>query len=187
MKSDANTSPETDVQEHIHVWLVDDNEHIRTALRDLLNEVPEVRVTGSFQSPNAVLSALASRPGPDAILLDIQMGEANGLDAIRPIKALSRNTQVVMFTTFFDTESRQRALQNGATDFLVKNSPVEKIISTLQSASRHPAPHLKCGRAGGRAQSKVLPAIGRSPKRLLWMDYCLEWLAGGKRRVQPAR
>ncbi len=168
----------------INVWLVDDNKAVRSAVKNLLSLGAGVRCTAEFHSPNAVLSALASRPGPDAILLDIQMGEANGLDAIRPIKALSRHTQVVMFTTCFDPESKQRALINGATDFLKKSAPFEKIIATLESAAKKPAPHLK----NSRGAATVLPdrSSGRGRRRLLWLDHCLDLFSVRKRpRAQP--
>ena len=186
-----NAEPTTvSVSAPINVWLVDDNKGIRSALKTLLGLCPSVCCAAEFHSPNAVLSALASRPGPDAILLDIQMGAANGLDAIRPIKALSRHTQVVMFTTCFNPESKQRALINGATDFLQKSAPFEKIIATLERATKNPAPHLKCTAPVARSKSKVLPAnlASRSPRRLLWLDHCLDLLSIRKRsRPQPAR
>ncbi len=174
----------------INVWLVDDNKGVRSALKDLLGLCAGVRCTAEFHSPNAVLSALASRPGPDAILLDIQMGAANGLDAIRPIKALSRHTQVVMFTTCFDRESKQRALSNGATDFLLKSASFERIIATLEHAAKNPAPHLKSSATTTRPKSTVLSADspGRSPRRLPWLDNCLDLLSIRKRsRAQTAR
>jgi pilus assembly protein CpaE len=170
----------------LDVWLVDDNKSIRSALKDLLGLCEGVRCTAEFHSPNAVLSTLASRPGPDAILLDIQMGVANGLDAIRPIKALSRQTQVVMFTTCFDPESKRRALVNGATDFLLKSTPFEKIVATLEHAAKNPAPHLK----NSRMAATVLPtsSTGRGPRRLLWLNHCLDLFSVHKRsRPQPAR
>ena len=176
-----NAEPTTDsVSAPIKVWLVDDNKGIRSALKDLLGLCAAVRCTAEFHSPNAVLSALASRPGPDAILLDIQMGEANGLDAIRPIKALARQTQVVMFTTCFDPASKQRALVNGATDFLQKSAPFEKIIATLERATKNPAPHLK----NSRTAATVLPAssTGRNARRLLWLDHCLDLFSVRRRQ-----
>ncbi len=127
----------------INVWVVDDNKTIRSSLMELLALTSELRCTATFPSPNAVLSALASKPGPDAILLDIQMGDANGLDAIRPIKALSRNTQIVMFTSLSDQDAKKRALMNGASGFLLKSSPVEKIVAAIRQAKQAPAPHLK--------------------------------------------
>ena len=182
----SNAEPPPTSSAAINVWLVDDSKGVRRALKDLLGLCAGVRCTAEFHSPNAVLSALASRPGPDAILLDIQMGAANGLDAIRPIKALSRHTQVVMFTTCYDRESKQRALSNGATDFLLKSAPFEKIVTTLERAAKNPAPHLK----NSRIAATVLPAnsTGHGRHRLLWLDYCLDLFSVRKRpRAQLAR
>lgn len=186
----SNAEPLPSSPAALNVWLVDDNKGVRSALKELLGLCKNVRCTSEFHSPNAVLSALASRPGPDAILLDIQMGEANGLDAIRPIKALSRQTQVVMFTTCFDSESKQRALTNGATDFLLKGSTFEKIIATLERAAKNPAPHLKSTRTKTQPKSVVSSASSssRSPRRLLWLNQCLDLFSVGKRSsAQPAR
>ena len=182
----SNAEPLPSSPAALNVWLVDDNKGVRSALKELLGLCKEVRCSAEFHSPNAVLSALASRPGPDAILLDIQMGEASGLDAIRPIKALSRQTQVVMFTTCFDPESKQRALTNGATDFLLKSSTFEKIVATLEHAAKNPAPHLKSMRPKSAAHSAS--SASRSPRRLLWLDQCLDLFSIRKgSRAQPAR
>ena len=110
---------------------------------ELLNACAGIQCKAAFPSPNAVLSKLASKPGPDVILLDIQMGEACGLDAIRPIKALSRSTQVLMFTSCSDKESKRRALTSGASGFLLKQFPLERILHSIHEASLNPAPHLK--------------------------------------------
>lgn len=159
----------------INIWLVDDNQNIRNVVMELLSSCEGVRCTGSFHSPNAVLSALASKAGPDVILLDIQMGEANGLDAIRPIKALSRSTQVLMFTTCFDSESKKRAFTNGATDFLIKTSPVERILDSIQRASQNPAPHLKRSRSKSQSSASALKsdAACRPRQRFSWIEQCL--------------
>lgn len=172
----ANPAPSSaDAPAPINIWLVDDNQRIRSAVMDLLGTCEGVRCTGSFHSPNAVLSALASKTGPDVILLDIQMGEANGLDAIRPIKSLSRSTQVLMFTTCFDSESKKRAFTNGASDFLLKTSPLENILDSIQRASKNPAPHLKRSRSKG-ATSKSVSKPGsacRPRKQSSWIAQCL--------------
>ncbi len=142
---------------------------------DLLGQYKDIQCTGEFHSPNAVLSALASKSGPDIILLDIHMGEASGLDAIRPIKALSRTTQVLMFTTFFDSESKKRALTNGASAFLLKQFPIEKILDSIHEALRNPAPHLKFSRRENWVAAQPSAAdSAREPHRpLLWLKNCL--------------
>jgi DNA-binding NarL/FixJ family response regulator len=116
----------------IRLWLVDDNDRLRNTVAELLARVQGIECDRSFSSATAALSALASKTGPDVILLDIQMGSENGLDAVRPIKSLSRTTRVFMFTTLADEYARVRARENGADGFLLKRCPIEEIVSTIR-------------------------------------------------------
>jgi DNA-binding NarL/FixJ family response regulator len=122
----------------IQLWLVDDSNSLRDSLAELLERCPQIKCTRGFSSANAALSALASRSGPDVILLDIQMGQENGLDAVRPIKSLSRSTRVIMLTTFYDTHSRSRAMSDGASGFLLKRYPVEEMVESIRRARSEP-------------------------------------------------
>ena len=178
----------------ISLWLVDDNRRLRATLTELFERCEGIRCTGTFASPNEVLSALASKVGPDVILLDVHMGDMNGLDAIRPIKSLSRATQVLMLTTFFDSESESRALTSGASGFLLKSFPIETILKSIRQAWTKPAPHLKRSQVAklipassveapaARETAELLgadraPAAGgpeNSRKRLLWVKHCLD-------------
>ncbi|MBW8865081.1 MAG: response regulator transcription factor [Verrucomicrobia bacterium] len=184
----AATAPGPENQQPtINIWLVDDNQPLRATLKEIFESCGGIQCTATFHSPNAVLSALASKTGPDVILLDIHMGKANGLDAIRPIKALSRSTQVLMFTTFFDSKSKQQALTAGASGFLLKHFPLEQIVDSIHEASRNPVPHLKRSRvqrstvtpapetkeAVESAQSMEAKPSCRPQRRLSWVKQCL--------------
>lgn len=179
----------------ISLWLVDDNRRLRATLMELFDRCEGIRCTGEFASPNEVLSTLASKTGPDVILMDVHMGELNGLDAIRPIKSLSRSTQVLMLTTFFDRESESRALTSGASGFLLKSFPIETILKSIRQAWTKPAPHLKRAQVqklvpatavesgSARATSELVaadrpPAGGpeHSRKRMLWVKHCLDMI-----------
>lgn len=118
----------------VKVWLVDDNDQFRALVADLLGRKEGIECVRQFRSPDALLSALASSTGPDVILLDIEMGAQNGLDAVRPIKSLTRSTHVLMFTTCYDPEYYERALNDGATDYLLKTEPIESLVERI----RHP-------------------------------------------------
>ncbi len=82
----------------------------------------------------------ASKPGPDVILLDVQMGDRNGLDAVRPIKSLTRSTRVLMFTTCNNPEWRQRALYEGASDYLLKSYEMERVAARIRCPANDPVP-----------------------------------------------
>lgn len=121
---------------NVSVWLVDDNDGFRSTLADVLGRQRGIQCARDFSSPDAVLSALASHVGPDVILLDVQMRDRNGLDAIGPIKALSRDTQVLMLTSSYDPEGYQRAIAEGASDFLLKSYTTDEIAQRIRNPSR---------------------------------------------------
>lgn len=116
----------------VNVWLVDDNDQLRTLVGELLDREGGIQCTRQFSGPDELLSTLASKPGPDVILLDVQMGERNGLDAVRPIKSLTPATRVLMFTTCFDPLWRERALNDGASDYLLKSYEMKKVAARIR-------------------------------------------------------
>lgn len=122
------------------VWMVDDSDDFRSLLAQLLTSEGGLDCERQFSSPEAVLAALAEDAAPDVILLDIQMGEACGLDAIQPIKSLAGSTHVIMLTTCFDSQYQQRARKSGATDFLLKSYSLEQIAQRVWRAMELPVP-----------------------------------------------
>lgn len=154
----------------IKVWLVDDDDSYRTLLAKSLAQRAGIECPRDFRSPDAVLSALASKSGPDVLLLDIHMRDRNGLDAVGPIKTLSRNTRVLMLTTLYDSQYHSRALEEGASGFLLKSNSLEEIVEEI----RKPDP---AGQAQARRRRKparterMVPTHGvptRKTNRLNW-------------------
>jgi|GEM_PF-1126379 len=157
---------------NVRVWLVDDNDQLRTMVADLLTQFGGIECARHFSSPDALLSELASKPGPDVILLDVQMGDRNGLDAVRPIKSLTRSTRVLMFTTCFNPEWRERALGDGASGYLLKSEAMEKVAARIRCPANDPAPGLYSRRrptvsaAALPRRHAIKPAAGSHPHLL---------------------
>ena len=124
----------------VSVWLVDDNTQLRMLVGDLLALETDIDVVRHFSGPDELLSTLATKPGPDVILLDIQMGRRNGLDAVRPVKLLSPGTRVLMFTTCFNPAWRERALLEGASDYLLKTDGITKVAERIRSPADDKSP-----------------------------------------------
>jgi DNA-binding NarL/FixJ family response regulator len=144
---------------NVSVWLVDDNDRFRTLVAEMLGRRDGIQCARQFSSPDALLSALASKPGPDVILLDVQMGDRNGLDAVRPIKSLARSTRVLMYTTCYDQEWRERALEDGASDYLLKTDPVDKVIERIRCPAGDPNLNAYPRRRSKRAAESTTPKL----------------------------
>lgn len=162
----------------VRVWLVDDNDELRKLLAEILDLQGGIQCARHFSSPDELLSTLASQPGPDVILMDVQMGVHNGLDAVRPIRSLTRRTRVLMFTTCYNQEWRERALGDGASDYLLKSERIEKVADRIRRAAEDPAP-VPC-RKRSNAAVLTTPASNRAQleKPLRIFDRALERLRG---------
>jgi CheY-like chemotaxis protein len=160
---DKNRTPEAHpAPESLKVWLVDDNDDFRELFGSLLSR-EGIECQRDFPSADAALSALASKRGPDVLLLDVHMKGQNGLDAIRPIKSLARSTKVVMLTTFYDSERHSRAIRDGASDFLLKSYDFEELIGRIRKPQTTlPMPGSCPSRAEKRAHGQPAVQAGTS-------------------------
>jgi DNA-binding NarL/FixJ family response regulator len=124
----------------INVWLVEDNEMYRGAIGRALDHSPGLRCTGAFGSCEAALVRLRDDHPPEVILLDIGLPGMSGLDGIQQFKALSPATHVIILTVFEDTDKIFRAICAGASGYLLKTSPAEKIAQSVREVLGGGAP-----------------------------------------------
>lgn len=116
------------------VWLVEDNRTFRTTLARALGGVEGLDCAEHFASAEDAVEAMQNGGVPDAVLLDVELPGLNGIDAIQKIKSLSPATRVVMLTVFDDSEKVFRAICAGASGYLLKTSPVERIVQSIHEA-----------------------------------------------------
>lgn len=151
------------------VWLVDDDESLRGVVKGLLEQQSDLRCSQQFGGSAAALEALARLPAPDVILLDINMREESGLDAIVPLRALAPRTRILMFTTFHDHQAESRALKDGAAGFVLKSERLEKIIGDIHRSLERPLPEPSPSRATKPQPRKAAPQLssgfGNAPAR----------------------
>ncbi|MEV0459832.1 response regulator [Catellatospora methionotrophica] len=116
----------------IEVNVVDDQVLIRAGLVALLRAAPGVEVVGEAGSgEEAVAVALATRP--DVILMDIRMPGLDGIAATRRILAEAGDTppKVIVLTTYDFDEYVYHALRVGASGFLLKDTPPDRLLSAV--------------------------------------------------------
>ena len=116
----------------IRILLVDDQELVRTGFRVILGSVPDLEVVGEAADGAAAIE-LARVLRPDVICMDVQMPVLDGLDATRRIVADPESTgTVLVLTTFDDDDSLFRALDAGASGFLLKTASPEQLVDAVR-------------------------------------------------------
>jgi DNA-binding NarL/FixJ family response regulator len=118
----------------IRVLLADDEAMIRTGLRMVLEAESDLEVVGEAgDGAQAVTAAATLRP--DVILMDVRMPRLDGLAATQQILAADSTVKVVVLTTFNEDSYVRDALRLGASGFLLKVAPPERLVDAIHVAA----------------------------------------------------
>jgi two-component system, NarL family, response regulator DesR len=119
----------------IRVLLAEDQALVRGALVALLALEPDIEVVADVgRGDEVVPAALVSHP--DVALLDIEMPGLDGLAAARQLRAAAPRCRVVMLTTFGRPGYLRRAMEAGATGFLLKDTPASELAAAVRRVAR---------------------------------------------------
>jgi DNA-binding NarL/FixJ family response regulator len=118
----------------IRVLLVDDEAMIRTGLRLVLEAESDIEVVGeAADGAQAVTAAAVLRP--HVVLMDVRMPRLDGLAATQQILAANSTVKVVVLTTFNEDSYVRDALRLGASGFLLKVAPPERLVDAIRVAA----------------------------------------------------
>lgn len=115
----------------ITVIICDDQAIIRDGLEMLLKLERDIEVVGLAQDGAEVVE-LAASGRPDLILMDLKMPGINGVEATRRIRAQHPEMKVLVLTTYDDDEWLFDAIRAGASGYLLKDTPREKVLEAIR-------------------------------------------------------
>jgi two-component system response regulator NreC len=117
------------------VLICDDHELFRDGLKAILRAEPTIEVVGEARNGREALeAALALRP--DAVLMDMEMPDLNGLEATRRIRQAEANVHVLILTMYAEEELVARCIQAGAAGYVLKDVPAAQLVYAIQVVSR---------------------------------------------------
>lgn len=114
-----------------HVLVVDDDAEVRTMLQEFL-DLRGHRASGAADGASAVRQIAAA--APDVVLLDIEMPDLKGTDALPTIRALAPRAAVIMVSGTADEELAKRSLALGAFDYIIKPVDLNYLAQSLEAA-----------------------------------------------------
>ncbi len=116
------------------IMITDDHSVIRRTLREWLREeFPGIRVVEN-SSGEAALEMLASEPPPEIVLMDFHLPGRSGITVIKQIKEDYPDLPVVMLTIQEDKQYREKALEAGADEYVVKRRMYTDLIPAVRNA-----------------------------------------------------
>ena len=123
----------------LRVLLFEDNAALRESLEDLLASTDDMRLVAAY--PTAERAELRVRQHePDVVLLDIDLPNRSGLEALAGLRAEYPRLDVVMLTVFDDNARVFEAMRQGAVGYLLKSTTPERLLDALREVKAGGAP-----------------------------------------------
>lgn len=118
----------------IQILIADDHPVVREGLAGMLAGQPDFEVVGIAKNGKEAI-ALHKDLAPDLILMDLRMPELDGVEAIQAIKSDNTSTYILVLTTYDSDADIIRAIEAGATGYLLKDTPREELFRAIRTAS----------------------------------------------------
>lgn len=144
------------MSEKIRVFVVDDHTMIRRGLAAMIAAEPDCELVGEAEDGVDAVS-LIPQLAPDVVLMDLLMPRMDGISAMTALRNVVPKTRFVVLTSQVDPDAVRRALENGATSYLVKNASSQELMTTIRHAHEG-------RRALAPEATEALVAAGRRPR-----------------------
>ena len=114
----------------ITICIIEDIADIRNGLQTIIEADSRFKLAGSFTNAEDAIKGLL-QICPDIVLTDINLPGKSGIDCVQEVKPICPGIQFIMFTIYEDNDQVFEALKAGASGYILKNTPPEKIIESL--------------------------------------------------------
>ena len=116
------------------VLICDDQEVVREGLRTIIDLVPDLETVGVVGDGSAAMAALETT-AVDVVLMDLHMPGMNGVQATREIRDRHPEVAVLVLTTYADETWVLDAIRAGATGYLLKDSPRDRLVDAIRGTA----------------------------------------------------
>jgi DNA-binding NarL/FixJ family response regulator len=117
----------------IEVWVVEDNDHLRRTLAELLEEQEGIRCSLATRRAEAAISAVEDGAVPRVVLMDLGLPGMDGLEGIKRLKSLSPTVEIIVLTVQEDDQKIFEALCAGATGYLLKPAAGGELVQAIRT------------------------------------------------------
>ena len=125
--SDSSTPP-------IRVLLVDDHPVVRYGVKHILDAESDIEVVCDLDGMSGIEEALSTLE-PDVILLDLELGDIQGVDALRQVREIAPDLKVIVYSSHDEEDYIIQAAELGIDGYLLKGSPKEEIVGAVRNVN----------------------------------------------------
>jgi NarL family two-component system response regulator LiaR len=121
--------------DQITTIIVDDHAIVRQGIRAFLDTQPDILVISEASSGDIAIQ-LCLEHVPDVVLMDLVMSGMDGVEATRQIKQVSPRTQVIILTSYHNSENILPAIRAGALSYLLKDVNPSELVDAVRRAAQ---------------------------------------------------
>lgn len=118
----------------IKILITDDHPVVREGLSGMLAGQPDFEVIGLAADGKVAVNLYTSLQ-PDLVLMDLQLPELDGVGAIQAIRAANSDAKVLVLTTYDSDADIVRAIEAGATGYILKDTPREELFRAIRAVA----------------------------------------------------
>lgn len=144
----------------IRILTVDDHPVVRNGIAGLVQDQPDMLLVGEASNGREAIQQFRAHQ-PDVTLMDLQMPEMSGVDAIIAIRDQFPRARIIVLTTYTGDVQVVRALKAGAQGYLIKNLLHKELLDAIRrvhSGKKILTPELSCEVASHAADDSLTPA-----------------------------
>lgn len=116
----------------IRILVVDDHPVVRQGVAGLVGGQPDMTIVGQASNGREAIQQFRAHH-PDIVLMDLQMPEMNGLDALMAIRDETPEARIIMLTTYAGDAQVLRAIKAGARGYLLKSALHRELLATIRA------------------------------------------------------
>lgn len=118
------------------VFVLDDHPIVRQGLALLINQEPDLVVSGQAEEAHSALKGIAACR-PDIVIVDISLSGPDGLEVIKTIRTTDASLPVLVLSMHEETVYAERALRAGANGYIMKQEATDKVLVALRRILNH--------------------------------------------------
>lgn len=122
------------------IWIIEDHRRLRETVAEAVRLAGEHAITAFASCEKAIAALEADAPKPDVILLDLGLPGMSGLEGLRRFKERIPEAEIIVFTVFDDRDRVFEAICHGASGYLLKSEPLERIVAAVEEVRRGGSP-----------------------------------------------
>jgi DNA-binding NarL/FixJ family response regulator len=118
----------------VRTLIVDDHPVVRFGVKHILDAETDIELVGDVEGMQGMADIL-DRLAPDVVLLDLELADTGGVEALRQIREIAPLLKVIVYTSHDEEDYIIQAAELGVDGYLLKGSPKEEIVGAVRSVS----------------------------------------------------